>query len=162
MFRRPPDRFVHMKISTFFTALLILLSVEKCCCSDLSSQTSNSVQQAYEQLLKVKCFAFGGVVYAGLTSEGEIAFRAMLTSTNALQLFTATLSKGTDEAKLYALCGIYDLDKKSFVISAKILKKANPKVTTMSGCIIMDEKASVVIERIANGTYDGYVKRPIR
>jgi hypothetical protein len=148
-----------MKTSGLVAALVVLFSVERCFSSDLSSQGSNSVQTAHEQLLNIKCFAFGGVGYAGTTSPGEIAFRAVLESTNALELFETTLSKGSDEAKLYALCGIRSLNKESFNAAAKSLKATNPKVTTMSGCLVTEEKVSVVIRRIADGAYDGYSKR---
>jgi hypothetical protein len=148
-----------MKTSGFVAALFILFSAERCFSSDLSSQGSNSVQTAHEQLLNIKCFAFGGVGYAGTTSLGEIAFRAGLESTNALELFEITLTKGTDEAKLYALCGIRSLNKKSFDTSAKALKEADAKVRTMSGCLVTEEKVSVVIKRIADGIYDRYCKR---
>src|SRR6266576_3343418 len=46
-------------------------------------------QQAYEQLLSVGCFAFGGVGYAGVTSDGEKAYRAIAGGTSALALFAA-------------------------------------------------------------------------
>jgi hypothetical protein len=148
-----------MKTSGLVAALFVLFSVERCFSSDLSLPGSNSVQTAHGQLLNIKCFAFGGVGYAGTTSQGEIAFRAVLESTNALKLFEATLSKGSDEAKLYALCGIRSLNKESFNVAAKALKEADPKVTTMSGCLVTEEKASAVIQRIADGAYDGYSKR---
>ena len=120
---------------------------------------SNSVQNAYEQLLSANCFAFGGVGYAGTISPGEVAFHVVLASTNALGLFEAILSNGTGEAKMYALCGIRRLNQKAFEDSAKVLKEADPKVKTMSGCLATEEDASVVIRRIADGTYDSYGKR---
>jgi hypothetical protein len=154
-FPKRADESLQMKIPTFIAALLILFSVERSHGAEELLPATNSIQQDYVQLLKIKCFAFGGVGIAGSTSEGELAYRAVLASTNAVALFTATLSKGTDEAKLYALCGIHSLKDGSFDVSAKILKEADPKVFTMSGCIGTVEKASVVIERIADGTYDG-------
>ena len=57
-------------------------------------------QQAYEQLLSVRCFAFGGVGFAGVTSEGERAYRAIAGGTNALALFSAVLTNGNAPAKL--------------------------------------------------------------
>jgi hypothetical protein len=145
--------------SGLIAALLVLFPAGRAFSSDRLSQDSSSVQNACEQLLNIKCFAFGGVGYAGTTSPGEIAFRAMLASTNALVLFETTLSHGTDEAKLYALCGIRRLDEKSFDASAKALKEADRKVRTMSGCLVAEEKASVVIQRIADGIYDDHGKR---
>jgi hypothetical protein len=145
--------------SGLIAALLVLFPAGRAFSSDRLSQDSSSVQNACEQLLNIKCFAFGGVGYAGTTSPGETAFRTVLESTNALEFFETTLSNGTDEAKLYALCGIRSLNKKSFNASAKALNEADPKVRTMSGCLATEEKASVVIKRIADGIYDNYGKR---
>lgn len=151
-----------MKILTFIAALVILFAVDAGYCADPLPPTTHSVQSAYEQLLEVKFFAFGGVGYAGSTSHGELAFRAVLARTNALALFSATFSKGTDAAKLYALCGIRRLDKPSFEAAAEILKQGDPTVATMSGCMASSEKASLIIQRISMGTYDVYVNSPIR
>ncbi len=63
---------------------------------------------------------------------------------------------------MYALCGIHMLNKESFDAAAKNLQKDDPNVTTMSGCMTMSEKASVIIQRIANGTYDVTVNSSIR
>ena len=147
-----------MKILIFIAVLLVLFSVESGYCAEPLPQTTNSIQQAYEELLAAKYFAFGGVGYAGSTSPGERAFRAVLASTNALELFSSTLAKGTDAGKLYALCGIRSLNKISFDDSAKLLKKADPIVPTMSGCFASSEKASSLIQQIANGTYDIHLK----
>lgn len=147
-----------MKILIFIAALLMLFSVESGYCAEPLPQITNSVQQAYEELLTVKYFAFGGVGYGGSTSPGERAFRAVLASTNALELFTGTLTKGTDAGKLYALCGIRTLNKISFDDSAMLLKKADPTVPTMSGCFASSERASSLIQQIANGTYDTHLK----
>jgi len=148
-----------MKTSGLITSLLVLFSVAKVFSADLSSQNSNSVQNACGELLNIKCFAFGGVGYAGTTSKGELAFRSVLASSNALELFETILSKGTDEAKLYALCGIRSLHRESFDAAAKKLRAADPKVNTMSGCLATEEKASAVIRRIADGAYDGFGQR---
>ena len=117
-------------------------------------------EQAGEQLVKVRAFAFGGVGFAGTISEGERAWRIILTSPDALKLFRSTLSTGTTEAKLYALCGIRQLDKPSFPALAKPVLDANPQVTTMAGCSLTHEPAASVIQRIAAGQYDQHFKQP--
>ena len=114
------------------------------------------VQQAYQQLLSTKFFAFGGVGIAGTASEGERAFHAIAASTNALELFTAVLAQGNTEAQLYALCGIRRLAPERFDVLAKAVVVANLKVSTMAGCIGSDDRASNVVTRIAGGSYDLY------
>ena len=147
-----------MKISGFIAAVLIFPVISGFG-SNLSEPPSNSVQNAGEELLNIKCFAFGGVGYAGTTSPGELAFRAVLAGANAREHFETILAKGTAEAKLYALCGIRRLQPESFDAAAKSLRAADPPVNTMSGCLLAEEKASAVIRRIAEGDYDRYTKR---
>ena len=67
-------------------------------------------EDAAASLMKVKSFAFGGIGVAGTTSLGEAGFRSILERRDALEQFRAVLSKGTNEAALYALCGIRALD----------------------------------------------------
>ncbi|MEI9863626.1 MAG: hypothetical protein WDN00_03530 [Limisphaerales bacterium] len=96
-----------MKILFFIAALLMLLSVESGCCADSLPQTTNSVQQAYQELLAVKYFAFGGVGYAGSTSPGETAFNAVLASTNALQLLQRHYQKVRTQPNVRSLRDSY-------------------------------------------------------
>ena len=117
-------------------------------------------QQAYEQLLSVRYFAFGGVGFAGVTSEGEKAYRAIAGGTNALALFSAVLTNGNAPAKLYALCGIRQLSPRTFDTHAKSLLMANPEVETMSGCIVRHEFATNIVARIASGSYELRIKKP--
>jgi hypothetical protein len=116
-------------------------------------------QTAYQKLLTVKEFAFGGVGVAGVTSQGELAFRAVLTSPNALELFKSALSTGTNECKLYALCGIRKLEPRSFDNYSQALIQANPAVTTIGGCIIAPQEARSLIKSISAGHYDRYISR---
>ena len=76
----------HIMRTLAFIAALIGVSL------DVSGQPFRlpdppTPEHAYEQLLAVRCFAFGGVGYAGVTSGGEIAYRAIAGSTNAVALF---------------------------------------------------------------------------
>jgi len=119
-------------------------------------------QQAYEQLLSVGRFAFGGVGYAGVTSEGEKAYRAIAGDTNALSMFSAVLTNGNAPAKLYALCGIRQFAPRMFEAHSKSLLIANPQVETMSGCLVSHEFATNVVARISSGSYDVHFKKPKR
>jgi len=139
------------------TAVLAALSL-----ATPASGGEQTPQQAYEQLSSVRCFAFGGVGYAGTISEGERAFRAVLASPNAARLFRAALTNGTSEAQLYALCGLRRLERETFDRHAARILAANPSVRTMSGCMQTDERASNVVARIGSGQYDLWLGRPNR
>lgn len=112
--------------------------------------------EAYQQLVSVRFFAFGGVGFAGTTSDAEKAFHAPAASTNALELFTAVLAHGNTEARLYALCGIRRLAPEKFEVLSRSVADGDLKVATMAGCEVMEELASSVAARIAAGRYDIY------
>jgi hypothetical protein len=132
--------------------------------SPVASQTPNAAelptpQEAYQQLLNIRQFAFGGIGFAGLTSPGEKAYRSIAGATNAVALFSAMLTNGNPQARLYALCGIRQLAPGSFDALARPLRSASLEVETVQGCIIQHEPAKNVIARIESGSYDAYLKK---
>jgi len=117
-----------------------------------------AAQAAHNRLIKIECFAFGGVDFLGQTSAGELAFRTLLRSGKGAEFFKSAISEGTDEAKLYALCGIRLLDRSSFDAYVEPLLKVDSEVITMSGCLIGREKVAAIVHQISNGDYDPYLK----
>lgn len=121
--------------------------------------TPPTPQQAYEQLLAVRSFTFGGVYIGGEGSPGERACRIIARSTNALTLFSAAFTNGNAQAKCYALCGIRQFSPAMFDSYAKSLRIANPIVDTTRTDAIHREAATNVIARIASGSYDSYLQK---
>jgi len=117
-------------------------------------------QVAYQQLLEVRYFAFGGVGFAPVTSEGEMAYRAIVGSTNGLELFSTALTNGNPHTKLYALCGLRQLAPERFEAAADSIARTNSQVITASGCLVGPEPASNVVHRISHGYYDKYLTWP--
>jgi hypothetical protein len=117
---------------------------------------ADSTEQVYEQFRSIKTFTFGGVGPLGSMSDEEQCFRAIATSSNALQLFTTTLTNGTTEARLYALCGIRMLAPQTFDPQAASAVAENKRVTIMEGCLLSHEGAFNVVVRIKEGCYDRY------
>ena len=113
-------------------------------------------KEGWEYLVVARRFAFGGVSDDGHTSTGEFSFRAVLRSHNAPQLFKAVFFQGTEEGKLYALCGIRVTDRSAFDSYASILVSTNAEVTTQFGCAVLHEPAPEVVKRIHDGTYDSH------
>jgi hypothetical protein len=111
-------------------------------------------QDPAELLTKVHVFAFGGIGFAGMTSDGERAFDAILATTNALPLFETVLRSGSPEGRLYALCGIRQLAQAKFDSAAKLFRSDKSKVRTVSGCLAFDEPVCDIVARIALGSYD--------
>src|SRR3974390_1543813 len=93
-----------------------------------------STAQAYQELLSVRQFAFGGVGFAGVTSRGELAFYAIAARTNDLELFSSALKNGNPQAKIYALCGIRRVAPQAFPAKAKAFRSSGVAVETASGC----------------------------
>lgn len=118
-----------------------------------------TLEQSYEQLLSVREFAFGGIGYAGETSKGEMACRAIGSATNTLHLFLGALTNGNAQAKLYALCAVHQLAPETFDARARFVISANPKSMTMEGCIMSRDWTSNVVAKIAKGSYDFYFKK---
>jgi hypothetical protein len=127
----------------------------QCCCfaADSTGHPQPS-QKVYEQFCSLKAFTFGGVGPLGSISDEEQCFCAIAASSNALQLFITTLTNGTAEARLYALCGIRMLAPQTFDPQAAPAVAENKRVTIMEGCLLSHDGASNVIIRIKEGFYD--------
>ena len=143
--------------------LLLLALLPVCClsCKSTRDPIANwTPREGFEYLIVARRFSLGGVGFAGATSTGEYAFRAVLRSKSAAEVFKGLLSPGaqaTEEGKLYALCGIRTTDRPAFEHYASTLAGTNTTVTTQSGCIVDREPASSVVKRIADGVYDAYI-----
>ena len=115
--------------------------------------------KAYERLMKTDVFVFGGVGFAGTTSEGEKGFHVVLASTNGVEVLRKVLKDGTREAQMYALCGLRKLAPDDFRTEAERIGAEKATVKMMTGCLMFEEPVSKVVERIRSGAYDGDVKR---
>lgn len=138
----------------FFIALLISIALPSFASEPASPE---DVQQAYQRLIKVDCFAFGGVGEGAETSQGELSFRIVASSTNALPMFRAALTNGTPEAQVYALCGIWHFAPNEFNAALEPILCPNPKVEEMAGCFIRHEHLIDAVARIRKGNYDRYL-----
>jgi hypothetical protein len=148
-------RFVALIVSLTLSALDVIAQP----LSPRDPLRTPTPQQAYEQLLTVSHFVFGGGFYPdGGPSEGERAYRAIAAGTNATGLFSAALTNGNAQAKLYALCGIRQFAPGMFDSYARALRIANPLVDTTFGDRIRREFATNLVTRISSGRYDVYLR----
>jgi hypothetical protein len=118
-----------------------------------SAQQDNSVDAAFDRLAHVDRFAFGGIGYAGVTSEGEKDFRLILARRTALADFERLLSVGNSQAKLYALAGIRKLSPGRFEVLSRPFGGSKEKVMTQSGCIVWHDTLATVLKQIMAGQY---------
>ena len=112
-----------------------------------------STNQAIQTLITTEYLSFGPVGFAGVISQGELAFEAILKQTNALELFTSVLKKAKPEGQMYALCGIQRVAPKKFPELSQPIIDANPTVNTMTGCLASEQPASALITKIRRGSY---------
>jgi hypothetical protein len=112
---------------------------------------------SFKQLASIHDFAFGGIGYAGTTSEGEILFRRIYTSESAEKQFRDLLKDGNIQAKCYALVALRKLDPKFYKTQIDQFKKSKKSVSTIGGCMIMVLPMCSVSVNIDNGTYDSYL-----
>jgi hypothetical protein len=109
----------------------------------------------------VGVFAFGGVGYAGQTSEGEIDFRAVISlpSQDALAAFEKIYLTGNPQAKAYALSGIRKINASRFQELFADAEESHDEVEVMRGCVITTESLRDVAKKIDRGEWDPYLKR---
>jgi hypothetical protein len=119
---------------------------------------------ALEHLSKVGMFAFGGVGFAGMTSEGEKDLRVLLSqpAPDALGSLETVYAQGTLAAKGYAVAGIRTLDEKRSKELIKPLESSQQRVLTMHGCIIESTTMAIIATSIDSGNYDTRLKPPDR
>jgi len=146
---------------TLFAAFLIGCAHHSTTARGKALVPSMSTNSPIETLLQIRTFAFGGVGYAGIRSPGEVAFRAIITNKNASEVFSAVLTNGTTEGKLYAFTAVRKLSQGKFEPEATHLDP-NATVVTRSGCFIRQEKASEVLARIRAGSYDTFINDVLR
>ena len=119
-------------------------------------------KSAIETLTKVPLFAFGGIGYAGTTSEGETAFKSVLASESAGVDFLHILKKGTPQAQCYALVGLRLKDRPQFDEQVKQFALSKQTVKTCAGCILGTQPMSSVVTNIQHGIYDDQAKAKLR
>ena len=119
--------------------------------------TGEDASAAVRRLSTVGMFAFGGVGFAGRTSEGELDFRQVYAQPPevALAAFEKVYAEGTLPAKAYALVAIRELSPNRFRELLTPLAKSGDKVQTAHGCVISREPVSAVARQIAAGDYRG-------
>jgi len=99
-------------------------------------------------------FAFGGIGVAGITSQGEYAFKSVLASDSAEADFLQILKTGTPQGQCYALVGLRLKNRPVFDEQVKRFASSSQKVDTCAGCAPMTLPMSSVVATIQKGSYD--------
>jgi len=92
-------------------------------------------QDAYQTLVTTEGFSYMGIGVSGQVPDFVRAFSDLYFSGNAKDYFLHLTNEKTDAAKLYALCGLYHLDKYSFDILVKRYQNISTPIHRAEGCI---------------------------
>jgi hypothetical protein len=118
------------------------------------AQSDKTADAVLDRLANIDRFAFGGIGYAGVTSDGEKDYKLILSRPTALRDFERLYSSGNLQAKCYALVGIRRLAPGRFEELSKSLLASKQSVLTQSGCIVSSEAFGAIVNHIQAGLYD--------
>jgi hypothetical protein len=155
--------FREVKVKRF--AIMGLLAVTLLQWGELSIFARDlRAETASQTLIHARLFAFGGIGFAGATSEGEKAFRVVMAEPHdaALQAMEEVFAKGGAVAKSYALVAIRALEPARFDALYQTVKHSQEKVPTMQGCIGRDVTLEDMTRDIRSGAYNRSTKTYIK
>lgn len=118
--------------------------------------------RAASSLAQEKAFALGGVGVAGTMSPGESDLRAVLKEADALQQLQSLLKEASPAGQLYALLGLRLRDRPAYEQAVPAFRKRSDVVSTIHGCIVMDEKMDNIVHQIERGDHDTFLTREFR
>ncbi|WP_083444609.1 MchS3 family protein [Herbaspirillum rhizosphaerae] len=120
----------------------------------------SSLQEDVEQLKKINTFAIGMVGFVGHISTGENLYRRIRNAKNAHEIFERILhsTSSTNEAKMYAACGLKKLSPASFAGAVRSLRQTNKTISVLRADVLNKEKISDVLVFIENaGCNEGLI-----
>ncbi len=114
--------------------LFFLMSSSFCKADNFSNNPSQPEKEAYNLLLHDETFCFSGLGESGIPSPEIGAMKTILASTHAKEQLISLYDEGSTIAKLYALIGIWHLNKEEFSSRAEKINKEDSAVPEISGC----------------------------
>ena len=113
-----------------------------------------------QRLLNAPYFADGVVGEGGEIPEEIYALNRLVKKTNARQYLYKLAKEAGNEGKMYALCGLYDLDQAYFFARVGTYRISDETVVFMAGCIRMNEyPVRKLMEDFANGVIPARIKQ---
>jgi hypothetical protein len=136
------------RLASWPLILLILFSISPVLADD-------TVDAAVNRLSTVERFAFGGVGFAGVISEGETDFKFLLAQPKptALNAFERLYAIGNPQGKSYALSGLKKLAPERFAELIAKRGKSSEEVEVMRGCNVFHQPFPEVAKQIARGKF---------
>jgi hypothetical protein len=118
-------------------------------------EADGQLNAAIKRLTNVSTFAFGGVGFLGVQSEGETDFKVVMSRPRfvALTAFEKLYVGGNTQGKGYALAGIKRLNNARFKELLAMARQSSDKVAVMRGCVMSQEPLGGVAQQIADGKF---------
>jgi hypothetical protein len=119
--------------------------------------TLADTSSALTELEKVEVLSFGGDGVAGTMSTGDKLFRQLAAAPDKSALFYTLWEKGNNQAKCYALIGLYWVKDPDADRLARQLILSRASIATLRGCIVgIHEQAGSFVDMIKSGEYLKY------
>jgi hypothetical protein len=130
------------------------------CCSLFPFVTGISVAgsaEALQDLEKISFFPFGGIGVVGSRATGDTLFLQLAKDHNNAGLFHSLWKDGTNEAKCYALLGLYWLKDPDADRFAQTFASGHISVSTARGCMVgMREEVAGFVASFKSGEHIRY------
>lgn len=130
---------------------------------DLITGLSYAAEPSNDALIDLAAaprFAFGGIGFAGLTSDGETAYQTIMSRPSALAEFETLFLVGNPQGKAYALVGIRALNPARYRDLAQPLRGSRERVLTQQGCLVQIESLGAILDHIDGNRYIGRARLP--
>jgi hypothetical protein len=134
---------------------VLLISVTFAFCGQTAARAGiiRESDPIVDRIAKVDLFAFGGIGFTGVISQGEKDYRSILSRASAEADFERIFAVGSPEAKCYALVALRKLNSQRFTALISRLRSSKRAVATAHGCNMMNERLAALSERIRAGDY---------
>lgn len=110
------------------------------------------IKQSVKLLMNAKRVESARINDSAEKSKLSCAFVVIKEEKNAVELFTELfVNSKTNEAKIYGLLGLFELDKEQYYFFSKKLKESDV-VLIQEGSLILDYRVSVALNKIQDGS----------
>jgi len=115
--------------------------------------SAEQLDPVVDRLCHVRMFAFGGVGFVGLITQGQKDYDAILSRASAESDFEKVFANGNRQAKAYALAALRKLDPEKFKSLSMALRSSKDEAETGGGCILMRRPLGELVKGIEAGAY---------
>ena len=120
------------------------------------STVADPVALAAAILRRTDRFASVGVGFAGIASVQALAWRVVFQSGAADSVFTSLLLDATRPGQLYALAGLYFVDRPRYAHAAAQQRALGGEVATQLGCVGSLQSVSGILDQMDRGYWSAH------